>query len=155
MKVNIPSNIYTHQGAKAVEVNAYDRLKRTVLACLLFEDNFYEDGMKAADRITELCAKCTPIQILDLAIISSSKYHLRHIPLQLIVESLKFKDKPLHIANTAEVIEYVCKRPDQCTDLLALYWKKGKCPIANQLKKGLAKAFTKWDSYSLSKYRNG
>jgi hypothetical protein len=38
------------------------------------------------------------------------------------------------------------------TDLLALYWKSGKKPLSNQLKRGLAKAFTKFDEYQLSKY---
>ena len=44
------------------------------------------------------------------------------------------------------------ERPDQMTDLLALYWKNGRIPLANQLKIGLAKAFTRFDEYQLSKY---
>lgn len=149
MKLNIFNNITNHEGGKAVDVNPYERLKRTVMACMLFEDNFYEDGVTCVDRIKELCSKCTKQQVIDLAILASHKYHLRHIPLQLIVEALKLSGKDNLIRYA---IESICKRPDQLTDLLALYWKDGRKPLANQLKKGLSQAFTKFDEYQLSKY---
>jgi hypothetical protein len=152
MKVNVSNYPTTHEGGKAVEVNPYERLKRTVLACMLFEDNFYEDGVKAVDRIIELCAKCSSDQIIDLALKASQKYHLRHIPLQLIVEALKKRDYGNNTFSISLCIEEICKRPDQCTDLLALYWKSEKKPIANQLKKGLRLAFKRYDEYQLSKY---
>lgn len=152
MKVNTRNDIRTHEGGKSVEINACERLKRTVLACLLFEDNFYEDGMSVVDRIKELCTQCTPKQILDVAVIAAEKYHLRHIPLQLIVEALKHGYKKEARDSTWTYINTIISRPDMMTDLLALYWKDGRKPIANQLKKGLAKAFQKWDEYQLSKY---
>ena len=149
MKVNIARPVFTHEGGKAVEVNAYERLKRTVLACLLFEDNFYEDGVKAVDRIKELCTKISALQICQIALDASMKYHLRHVPLQMIVEALKHKEKHTWMSNT---IYSIITRPDQITDLLALYWADGKKPLAHQLKRGLAQAFTKFDEYTLSKY---
>ena len=152
MKVNVPNFPVTHEGGKAVDVNPYERLKRTVLACMLFEDNFYEDGVKAVDRIIELCSKCTCEQILFLAQTASKKYHLRHIPLQLIVESLKNKNHQKYQYPIFDVISEICQRPDQCTDLLSLYWKSVRKPLAHQLKKGLAKAFEKFDEYQLSKW---
>lgn len=149
MKVNVPRVVTTHEGGKAVEVNPLERLKRTVMACLLFEDNFYEDGMKCADRVTELCAKLSALQITNLALEASMKYKLRHMPLQLIVEALKHKQKGSWLSDAICVI---ITRPDQMTDLVALYWKQGRKPLAHQLKKGLAKAFRKFDEYQLSKY---
>ncbi len=149
MKVNVAPRVTTHEGGKAVAVSAYQQLRRTVLACLLFEDNFYESGIKAVDRIMDLCTKCTCKQVVDLAIECGEKYHLRHITLQMIVEALKKPDKP---ADMAETIARLIVRPDMMTDLLALYWKPSKKPLANQLKKGLALAFRKWDEYQLSKY---
>lgn len=149
MKVNVANNTFTHEGAKAVETNPYERLKRTVLACMLFEDNFYEDGMKCADRIKELCSHCTALQVFSLALDAAQKYHLRHVPLQLIVEGLKLDKKHTWVSDT---IYCVITRPDMLCDLLALYWKEGRKPIAYQLKKGLAKAFCKFDEYQLAKY---
>ncbi len=152
MKVNVqhihPSSL-THAGGKAAYVNNFERLKRTVLACLLFEDNFYEDGMKAADRIKELCSKCTCIEVLLVANDAAHKYKLRHVPLLMIVEALKLKNRP---PNIPAMIFSIIERPDQMTDLLALYWKDGKKPLAHPLKKGLAMAFTKFDEYQLAKY---
>ena len=154
MKVNPRSCIFTslnpttHEGAPAVEVSPYERLKRTVLATMLFEDNFYEDGVKAVDRIKELCGKCTCNDITILARVSAEKYHLRHIPLLMIVEALK---KPIK-CDLHYTIEKLITRPDMITDLVALYWRDGKKPLANQLKKGLAKAFCKFDEYQLGKY---
>ncbi len=151
MKINVANPTFTHEGGKAVEVNSYETLKRTVLACMLFEDNYYESGIKAVDRIKELCQRVSCQQMLDLALQAASKYHLRHVPLQLIVEALKKNDKS-NVIDLASYISLICQRPDQCTDLLALYWKEGKRPLANQLKKGLALAFQRFDEYQLSKY---
>lgn len=149
MKLNIRKPVFTHEGGKAVTTNAYETLRRTTLACMLFEENFYEDGQKAVDRIIELCQKCTCEQVLTVAWDCARNYHLRHIPLQILVEALKKKDKP---SNFSDIIEAIITRPDMITDLLALYWKDGRKSLANQLKKGLAKAFQKFDEYQLSKY---
>ncbi len=143
------SRKFTHEGAPAQEVNAYERLKRTVLACMLFEDTFYENGVTAVDRITELCKECSVHQILNLCTIATDKYRLRHVPLWLIVETLKKRSSDSMVSLT---IEQTITRPDMMTDLLALYWKSGKKPLANQLKKGLALAFRKFDAYQLGKY---
>lgn len=149
MKVNVSNHPVTHAGGKAQEISNFNRLKRTVLACLLFEDNFYEDGMKATDRIRDLCSKCTALEVLLVALDASQKYHLRHVPLLMLVEALKLKNRPINIPT---IIFSMINRPDQMTDLLALYWKDGKKPIAHPLKRGLAMAFTKFDEYQLAKY---
>ena len=150
-KINVARpSVHTHEGAVAVEVNAYERLKRTVLACMLFENQFYEDGVKAVDRIKELCAKVKCHEIIFLALDAAQKYKLRHIPLLLIVEALKHPQKSQ--CQISKTVESIITRPDQMTDLLALYWGDGKKPIAHQLKRGLALAFKKFDAYQLAKY---
>ena len=142
--------VHTHEGAVAVETNTFERLKRTVLACMLFEDQFYEDGVKAVDRIKELCAKCRPSEVIELALMAAEKYKLRHIPLLLIVESMRLSRHKG--TNVSSAICRIITRPDMMTDLLALYWADGKKPIAHQLKRGLALAFCKFDAYQLAKY---
>jgi len=54
--------------------------------------------------------------------------------------------------NTAVTLEKIIQRADELAEFLSLYWKGGKCPISKQVKKGLAKAFTKFNEYSLAKY---
>ena len=48
----------------------------------------------------------------------------------------------------------VIQRADELAEFVALYWKDGKQPLSKQVKKGLAKAFTKFDAYQLAKYNN-
>jgi 60 kDa SS-A/Ro ribonucleoprotein len=149
MKVNVATPSFTYEGGKAFEINPFKQLRRTILSCMLFEDNFYENGIKCVDRIKALCAQCTCLEVLFLANESHFKYHLRHIPLLLIIEALKLEKRPPKVAM---VIYSIINRPDQMTDLLALYWKDGKKPLAHPLKRGLALAFTKFDEYQLAKY---
>ena len=43
-------------------------------------------------------------------------------------------------------------RPDDATELLAMYWKDGKRPIAKAIQKGLAMFFSTLDAFRLAKY---
>lgn len=141
--------LYTAEGGKARHISSMQELRRSVLACMLWEDSFYEDGESIADRIISLI-KDMPKNKLDmvaaLAIEARSKQNLRHVPLLIInaLASVGYK--------VADTIYNTIQRPDEITELLAMYWKDGKRPIAKQIKKGLAKAFTKFSEYSLQKY---
>jgi hypothetical protein len=56
----------------------------------------------------------------------------------------------------AEVLTDVIKRPDEMAEFLSIYWKDGKAPLANQVKKGLAAAFNKFNEYQFAKWdKNG
>lgn len=159
MKTNVKvhSPVFTHEGAPSTKVPPLLALKRSVMACMLWEDNFYEDGQSIADRITDLCKELTQSQIMMVAKDAHLKGLLRHVPLLLIVASFKARSKGKPEKNVldesmADHIAAVCTRPDQMTELLSLYWKDGRKPIPAQMKKGLAKAFTKFDEYQLAKY---
>lgn len=152
MKINkkIPSSpVFTHEGAKADKTDSYRALRRSVLTTLLWEDNCYENGISITNRITDLVTKVNPEKVSKLAIEARGKFKLRHVPLLLARELARNANSRHVVANTlAEVIQ----RPDELSEFLSIYWAQGKCPIASQVKKGLALAFTKFDEYSLSKY---
>lgn len=124
-------------------------LRRITLACLLWEKNFYTDGISTSAEMQRLIPLCDPHDVAALAIECREQQKLRHTPLFMIVEMCKH---PNHCKLVAEVIYRVCTRPDMITDLVALYWKDGKKSLPNQMKKGLAKAFTRFNEYSLAKY---
>jgi len=46
MKTNVrqTTSFVTHEGAPAKRINAELELRRSVMACMLWEDSFYEDG---------------------------------------------------------------------------------------------------------------
>ena len=149
-KINVAKKqeaIYTHEGAKARQCSNEQQLRRSVLACLLWEDSFYEDGQSIADRIKGLVAKVPAVVVAEIAIEARKK--LRHVPLLLVREMARIDSHKRFVADTlAEVIQ----RPDELTEFLAIYWKEGRCPVSAQVKKGLAKAFLKFNEYSLAKY---
>lgn len=146
--------ITTHEGATAVRIPPVDQLRRSVMACMLFEDTFYEDGKSIADRIHSEVTEVLKLKngadiVANIAFEARTKFKLRHAPLWLIIALIKARS---WVATGC--IESCVQRPDEMAELLAMYWKDGKKPLAAQLKKGLAAAFKKFDRYSLSKYAN-
>ena len=51
----------------------------------------------------------------------------------------------------ATVLADTIQRPDEMGEFLSIYNKDGKSPLSNQVKKGLASAFLKFNEYSLAK----
>jgi 60 kDa SS-A/Ro ribonucleoprotein len=141
----------THEGARAVaNLSDEQRLRRSVLSCMLWEDEFYEDGETISARITALAAKVDPKIVARLAVEARTEMNLRHAPLLLLTVLAKTgAGQEKLVANTvAEVVQ----RADELSELVAIYWRNGRRPLAAQLKKGLARAFEKFDAYELAKY---
>jgi 60 kDa SS-A/Ro ribonucleoprotein len=141
----------THEGAPAfTDLSGEQRLRRSMLSCLLWEDEFYEDGEAISARITAVASTLDPEFVADLAIEARSKMNLRHAPLLLLTVLAKTGAKREKlVANT---IAAVIQRADELAELVAIYWRNGRRPLSAQLKKGLARAFAKFDAYELAKY---
>jgi hypothetical protein len=149
-KLNLPRQpIYTHEGAKAVPVNAEQQLRRSVMSCLLWEKEFYESGEDIAVRIASSVPQVDAQKVADMAVEARTKMKLRHVPLLLVREMAKH---PTHKHLAAKTLETVIQRPDELSEFLAIYWKNRKCPLSAQVKKGLASAFEKFSEYQLAKY---
>lgn len=151
MKTNTkaaPTNLpKTHEGATAARITAPLELRRTVMACLLWEDQFYESGASIADRIAGLVATTDAEAVAQIAIEAREQMKLRHVPLLLARELAR------RGVNVASLLERIIQRPDELTEFLAIYWKDGnQQPLAASVKRGLAAAFTKFNAYSLAKY---
>lgn len=122
------------------------KLKRLVMANMLWEDQFYVNGEAVATAIGKAIKACEPSAVAEIAQEARTKFKLRHVPLLLMRElarSSKLK---------AEWLTNVIQRPDEMGEFLAVYWKEGRTPVSNQVKKGLAKAFSKFNEYSLAKW---
>lgn len=140
---------FTHEGAPAKAIDDVAQLRRSVMSCLLWEKEFYEDGIDIATRITETAAKVSPTVLSHLAIEARRDYHLRHVPL-LLCSVLAKTGSGTNLPS--ETIYKVVERADELAELTAIYWRDGKRPLSAQMKKGLARAFTKFDAYQLAKY---
>lgn len=142
--------VFTHEGGKAVAgLTPLQELRRSVMSCLLWEDTFYESGVSIADRIKALAEQVKPWELANLAIEARSKMNLRHAPL-LLLEVLTRTGKGHHAV--ADAIELTIQRPDELAEFLAIYWGGKKHPLSAQTKKGLARAFLKFNAYGLAKY---
>ncbi len=141
----------THEGAKArANLTDEQKLRRSVLACMLWEDEFYEDGETISARITALASKVKPETVAKLAVEARTEMNLRHAPLLLLTVLAKTgAGKEKLVANT---IASVIQRADELSELVAIYWRNGRRPLSAQMKKGLAQAFAKFDAYQLAKY---
>src|SRR4051794_25264074 len=139
----------THEGAPAKSISAELQLRRSVLACLLWENQFYEDGVEIASRIAELVPKVEATKVAALAVEAREQMKLRHAPLLLVREMARYAT---HRALVAETLESVIQRADELSEFLAIYWATGRQPLSAQVKKGLAAAFRKFDGYALAKY---
>ena len=150
MRLNIASRIpvrRTHEGAPAKHISAEAALRRSVLSCLLWENEFYEDGQHIADRIIEHAAAVDRETVSALAVEARTVYGLRHAPLMLLLDLIR-RGGP----GVADTIAETIRRADEITELVALYWRDGKRPLSKQMKLGLAKAFGKFSEYQLAKY---
>ena len=136
-------------GALAAKQSNTALLRRAVLANLLWEDVAYMDGMKVAEEIQRLIPLCPAEDVYYIALEARTMQKLRHTPLFLAVEMCKY---PEHKMFVQDLLPQIITRADMLTDFLAIYWKDGKKPIANQAKKGLAKAFHNFNEYKFAKY---
>ena len=93
--------------------------------------------------------KVKPESVASLAIEARNRGKLRHVPLWLVINMAMYNTHKRFVKDT---LYEVIQRPDELTEALSIYWKNGKKPIAASIKKGLAKAFTKFNRYSLGKY---
>ena len=139
----------THEGAPARHLSPELQLRRSVLACLLWESQFYEDGTEIAGRIAELVPKVAAEKVAALAVEAREQMKLRHVPLLLVREMARHKT---HHALVAETLVRVIQRADELAEFVAIYWKDGRVPLSGQVKKELAAALPKFDEYQLSKY---
>jgi 60 kDa SS-A/Ro ribonucleoprotein len=139
----------THEGASARHISHEMQLRRSVLACLLWEKQFYENGVEIAGRIAALVQKVAAEKVATLAVEARAQMKLRQAPLLLVREMARHKT---HRGLVADTLASVIQRADELTEFVAIYWKDGRIPLSGQVKKGLAAAFPKFDEYALAKY---
>jgi hypothetical protein len=141
---------FTHEGAPAIPLTPIKELRRAVLACLLWEDQFYESGQDIATRIKGLVIKCDPKDVAALAVEARTQYRIRHASLLLARELCRHPKVSGRLVG--DTIFNTVQRADELAEFLSLYWADKKQPLSKQVKYGLQRAFHKFDEYALAKY---
>ena len=121
--------VFTHEGGKAKRFVPEQELRRTLLNCLLWEDTFYEDGVSIAERIKQLVPKVAPDTAAALAIEARENMKLRHAPLLVLREMARIET---HRGLVADTLDRVIQRPDELTELLAIYWADALGPMQHR-----------------------
>lgn len=159
MRLNVPVShaATTHEGAPAVpHLTPEQRLRRSVLSCLLWEDEFYDSGVGIADRIKEAAAAVPPAVLAALAVEARTRFHLRHVPL-LLLSCLARHSRGTSLLS--DTMPRVIQRADELAEFVVVHARmNGVAPsavkpkLSKQIKLGLARSFQRFDAASLAKY---
>ena len=133
LKLSHLAPVRTHEGGPAKAIAPEQALRRSVLACMLWEDEFYEDGVQIAGRIRELVPKVDAAKVAALAVEAREAMKLRHVPLLLVREMARHAS---HRSLVAEALARVIQRADELSEFMAIYWADGRAPLSGQVKKG-------------------
>lgn len=71
----------THEGTIATRQTPLQELIRLTMACMLWEDNFYESGKSLAERVQELVHTVSLREAYGVALEARNNMKLRHVPL--------------------------------------------------------------------------
>lgn len=153
-----PPSPNTHEGGKAKRIKPIYALRRSVLSCLLWEREFYEDGEDIAQRISGLAAEVDAHSLAQLAWEARHQHKLRHVPLLLLSAlATHHRDEPKIVRDA---IAQTLDRADEPGEFLALHARLSgtdtgnvKSVLSKSIKNGVGRAFRKFDAYQLGKYR--
>lgn len=154
-KAKNPRKIKNHEGSVAFSMSPEMELYSAVATSTL-SNSFYENSDDQVKRIQKLIKQCEPEFVAKLAVYARESMYLRSIPLVLTVELAKVHNGDNLVSRT---VERVIQRPDEITELLSYYAqannRKGEkklLKISNQIQKGLARSFYKFNEYQFQKY---
>src|ERR1700757_4154072 len=115
--LNLNTAPRTHEGTPARHISPEHQLRRSVLACLLWESQFYEDGVEIAGRIAELVPEVPPETVAALPVLAREQMKLRHAPLLVVREMARHKT---HRHLVADTLMRVIQRADELAEFVAI-----------------------------------
>lgn len=137
-------------GGDAFHETAQLEFASTLLTSMV-GDQFYRSGDAGMARLTELLDAVPPLFAAKAAVLARNEYGMRSIS-HVVAGELAMR---VHGETwTRAFYDAVVRRPDDITEIISyIISKHGRRPLPNALKDGLARAFGKFDSYALAKYR--
>jgi len=121
----------------------------SILLTSFANDTFYKSANDTFDRLKELVRLCDKKFVAQAAVYARTQFGMRSITHCVASELAKYIGGEKWAKDFYSAIVY---RPDDMMEILSYHTaKNGKIP--NSIKKGFAKAFDKFDRYSLAKYR--
>lgn len=148
-------NTTNKAGGKAF---TYQEAKEELFASVctsLLKDECYESGSERIERIQKLVKVMADQGHLEwigkLAITARDAMHLRSVTHVLAGEISRYgSGRSDSLVST--VIQHVCMRPDDISEIAAYIAKNVKYPFSKQVRKGIRNALYKFDLKSMMKY---
>ncbi len=130
-------------------------LRRGVMACLLWEDVAYQDGVSVAENIKRLIPLVSPEIVAAIAIEARQVQKLRHVPLFIAREMARLDT---HKGYVGGLLPRIIQRADEIGEFLSMYFLNGDRrqdgqKISKQVRIGLARAFENFTAYHFAKYK--
>lgn len=121
----------------------------SILLTSFANDQFYKSANDTFETLKQLITRCDKKFVAQAAVYARTKFGMRSISHVVASELAKHIGGEIWAKDFYAAIVY---RPDDMMEILSYHTaKNGKIP--NSIKKGFAKAFDKFDRYSLAKYR--
>ena len=121
----------------------------SILLTSMASDQFYRSTDDTFKRIKQLITQCDPLFAAKASIFARTEYGMRSITHFMASELSKA------VSGKEWAKRYYAKtihRPDDMLEIMSYHKSQGH-KISGAMKKGFAKAFDKFDSYQLGKYR--
>ena len=145
------NSVENYAGGKAYgETPAFELI--SILLTSFVKDQYYRSSNETLTRLKNLIKTINDKKfIAKAAIYARNEFGMRSITHVVAGELASIvKGEPW----MKEFFNMVVRRPDDMTEIVSYYLKDGKKPIPNSMKKGLSKAFAKFDEYQLAKYKS-
>ena len=157
-------------GGQGFKMTPEMELYACTCASILTQQYYTPNTNDQINKIKTLIRKCDPVFVAQLAVYAREQMNLRTIPMVLTVELAKCHKGDNLVRRLAS---RVISRADEITELLSYYVKansldpkfievkgghnveKKVYKLSNQLRKGVADAFFKFDEYQFAKYNRG
>lgn len=140
------------QGGYAIERKPKDELVMMTVCNLIGEPNYYDSGassLKEYEHAIDNVLSFDPEFVLKLAVYARTELHLRSAPMFIIN---RYTMQTNRIVGASKYIDKAIQRVDDMTELVAMQLAYCGC-VTNPVKRGVAKAFLKFDEYQYAKYK--
>lgn len=152
MRCNVPGPApLTANGGIAKSIGPRQQLRRLVASCMVLENTAFSSGSDLLKLIVDTAHKCKLDDVLDLAVEARTTFGLRHVGLHLVCA---YYTHPLRKLAACPSVDWTpaIGRADELAELVSIWWKDGRRPLPAGMKRGLAKAFHKFNGYQFAKY---
>lgn len=143
-----PQKTVNFAGGEAYKQSAELELVSLLLTSFA-NDTFYQSSTDTFNRLKGLIRDCDKEFVAKAAIYARTEFGMRSISHVVASELAKYLSG---VEWAKDFYNKIIHRPDDMMEILS-YHAANNGKIPNSLKKGFAKAFDRFDTYSLAKYR--